>query len=45
MAFGAALRASVNKDIDRFDRVQILKETHDPLVEATQRVLRCIKPA
>ena len=45
MAFGAALRASVNKDADRFDRVQILKETHDPLVEATQRVLRCFKPA
>ena len=45
MAFGAALRASVNKDSDRFDRVQILKETHDPLVEATQRVLRCFKPA
>ena len=44
MAFGAALRASVNKDADRFDRVQILKETHDPLVEATQRVLRCFKP-
>ena len=45
MAFGAALRASVNKDTDRFDRVQILKETLDPLFEATQRVLRCIKPA
>lgn len=45
MAFGSALRASVNKDAERFDRVQILKETHDPLVEATRRVLGCFKPA
>jgi len=45
MAFGSALRASVNKDVERFDRVQILKETHDPLVEATRRVLGCFKPA
>lgn len=40
MAFGAALRASVNSDTDRFDRVQILKDTHDPLVAATRTVLR-----
>ena len=40
MAFGAALRASVNSDADRFDRVQILKDTHDPLVAATRGVLR-----
>jgi len=40
MAFGAALRASVNSDTDRFDRVQILKDTHDPLVAATRGVLR-----
>lgn len=40
MAFGAALRASVNSDADRFDRVQILKDTHDPLVAATCTVLR-----
>ncbi len=40
MAFGAALRASVNSDPDRFDRVQILKDTHDPLVAATRTVLR-----
>ena len=42
MAFGQALRASVNKDPDRFDRVQILKETHAPLVEATRKVLRAM---
>jgi fructose-bisphosphate aldolase class II len=40
MAFGAALRASVNSDANRFDRVQILKDTHDPLVAATRSVLR-----
>lgn len=40
MAFGAALRAAVNSDPSRFDRVTILKETHDPLVRATRNVLR-----
>jgi fructose-bisphosphate aldolase class II len=40
MAFGAALRSSVNSSADRFDRVQILKDTHDPLVTATRGVLR-----
>ena len=40
MAFGAALRLSVNSNADRFDRVKILKDTHDPLVAATRRVLR-----
>ena len=45
MAFGAALRQAVNSDAARFDRVQILKETHDPLVTATCRVLRGFKPA
>lgn len=43
MAFGAALRAAVNKDPARFDRVSILKETHDPLVTATRRVLAAFK--
>lgn len=45
MAFGTALRAAVNSDADRFDRVSILKETHDPVVDATRRVLRNFKPA
>ncbi|MEP3441674.1 MAG: class II fructose-bisphosphate aldolase [Sulfitobacter sp.] len=39
MAFGEALRAAVNTDPSRFDRVSILKETHDPMVTATRRVL------
>ncbi|MEL6609764.1 MAG: class II fructose-bisphosphate aldolase [Pseudomonadota bacterium] len=45
MAFGTALRAAVARDPDRFDRVQILSETHDPVVEATRRVLRDFKGA
>lgn len=44
MAFGAALREAVNRDKARFDRVAILKETHDPVVAATRDVLRAFKP-
>ena len=40
MAFGAALRDAVNRDAARFDRIAILQETHDPVVEAARRVLR-----
>ncbi len=43
MAFGDALRAAVNADPDRFDRVAILKDTHDPMVAATRRVLAALK--
>lgn len=43
MAFGAALRDAVNADPDRFDRVTILKETHDPVMEAARGVLRALK--
>lgn len=43
MAFGQALRAAVAKDLERFDRVQILRETHDPLVAATRMVLQALK--
>ena len=42
-AFGHALRTAVNSDPDRFDRVQILKDTHDPLVAATRTVLKTMK--
>ncbi|MFW8637473.1 class II fructose-bisphosphate aldolase [Cribrihabitans pelagius] len=45
MAFGHALREAVARDPDRFDRVQILKETHDPLVAATRLVLQTFKGA
>ncbi len=43
MAFGAALRDAVTRDPDRFDRVSILKETHDPVVAAARHVLREFK--
>jgi fructose-bisphosphate aldolase class II len=36
-------RSAVNADPDRFDRVQILKETHEPLVAATRQVLQAFK--
>lgn len=39
MAFGAAMRAAVNSDPARFDRVSILKDTHDPMVAAARSVL------
>ncbi len=40
MAFGQALRKAVNSDPDRFDRVTILKETHDPVEAAARMVIR-----
>lgn len=40
MAFGAALRTAVNSDPERFDRVQILRDTHDPVAAAARAVLR-----
>ena len=43
-SFGNALRDALNKDPNRFDRVQIMKDTHQPLVEKTRRVLRAFKP-
>ncbi|WP_171133195.1 MULTISPECIES: class II fructose-bisphosphate aldolase [unclassified Ruegeria] len=43
MAFGQALRTAVNADPDRFDRVTILKETHDPVVAAARTVLQTLK--
>ena len=43
MAFGAAMREAVNRDPDRFDRVTILKETHDPVMAAARTVLRNLK--
>ncbi len=42
MAFGAALRESVNADPERFDRVALLSATHEPMVAATRKVLRSL---
>lgn len=44
MAFGRALRTAVARDAARFDRIQILSETHLPLVSATRAILSSIKP-
>jgi fructose-bisphosphate aldolase class II len=43
MAFGGALRDAVNKDVKRFDRNEILQETHEPLVSAARQVLRTMQ--
>ena len=43
MAFGEAMRAAVNSDPNRFDRVSILKDTHTPTVAAARRVLLALK--
>jgi len=45
MAFGSALREAVNADPARYDRVQIMKQTHDPVMAATRRVLAGLKAA
>lgn len=42
MAFGDALRKSVNSEADRFDRIAIISETIDPLMKKTQSVLRAL---
>ncbi len=42
MAFGAALRAAVNADPERFDRVAILKETHMPVKAAAREAIRSL---
>ena len=43
-SFGNALREAVNTNPERFDRVQILKDTHQPLVDKTRDVLKALKP-
>jgi fructose-bisphosphate aldolase class II len=43
MAFGRALRDAVASDPNRFDRVQILKDTHAPVMAAARTVLSNLK--
>ena len=43
MAFGNALRETLTQDTSSFDRNEILKQTHDPLVTATRRVISAFK--
>jgi fructose-bisphosphate aldolase class II len=40
MVFGNALRKAINNDEARFDRVQIMEETIDPVYDATVKVLK-----
>lgn len=42
MVFGSALRAALDADPARFDRIAILKETEQPMVEAARAVMRGI---
>jgi fructose-bisphosphate aldolase class II len=42
MTFGAALRDAVNKDLSRFDRVSILKDTTDPVMQAARKVISAL---
>jgi fructose-bisphosphate aldolase class II len=39
-AFGTALRESVAADPARFDRIAILKDTHEPMMAAAARIIR-----
>ena len=39
MAFGAALRQAVAADPERFDRIQILRETVEPVTKAARKVI------
>jgi len=43
MVFGSALRASLAADRACFDRVAILQQTHEPLKQATRKVLQAFK--
>jgi len=43
MAFGDALRAVVASDIKLFDRIQLLKQTHGPVFDATRSVLASMR--
>ncbi|MFK8083361.1 MAG: class II fructose-bisphosphate aldolase [Granulosicoccus sp.] len=45
MAFGQALRKAINNDPERFDRVELLRQTHDPVVTAARSAMRMVKKA
>ena len=45
VAFGNALRAAVNRDHGRFDRIKILSETEKPVEEAAREIIRSFGPA
>lgn len=43
MAFGVSLRNVLNNDPDQFDRIALLKQTHDPMVKAARAVLQSMR--
>ena len=43
-AFGAALRASVASDPDRFDRAQILKDVEPAVMRAARVAIGSVRP-
>ena len=43
MVFGRSLREAVNSDPEQFDRVKILQQTHDPMVQAAGEVLQALR--
>ena len=45
MAFGRALRAAINADPERFDRIAILQDTQAPVMAAARGVIRAIGAA
>ncbi|MEM8633055.1 MAG: class II fructose-bisphosphate aldolase [Pseudomonadota bacterium] len=44
MVFGQSIRDSIAKDDKRFDRVQILSDVEDPIMEAARPILRALGP-
>lgn len=44
MTFGRALRAVLDGDPDRFDRIEILRDTEEPVRRAAREVIRSIGP-
>ena len=42
LVFGQSLRAALASNPDRFDRIQLLKETIDPMIAGARRVIRSL---
>jgi len=43
MAFGKALRTAIDNDPAQFDRVALLKQTHQPVMDAARKVMANLK--
>lgn len=44
IVFGAALRRAIAADPARYDRIEILRETGEPMVQAARHVIRALLP-